>query len=244
MTCGPPGLPRPEEIGVGRLTHEIIPGGPKVLMASMGYKDGDFMDEDEYQLPELDLDKVYKTVTTFGAMLEGETLDKAQESLWTIKASMPFVDELIKRLPALLDTVIDGLQEAAARRGRPPIIQGVPFPPGTVVVDEGPLVCTCGTKYNDGTCPRCFPLLGTDPHPVDQVDEETQHLADIGEDKGHLYDSVVVEITEGSPTEHDPVDDVDVEDPISASNPLLHPELRGDYHKPDDVDDDDPKGDQ
>lgn len=105
-------------------------------MGILGYKDGDIMDEDENLLPDLDLDKVFHLVIRMGGMMEGETLDKAQAALWSIKESIPFVKELTERLPPLLDTAIDGLQEAAARRGRPPVIKGVLFPNGTTVIDD------------------------------------------------------------------------------------------------------------
>lgn len=136
-------------------------------MASMGYKVGDVMDEADYQLPVLNLDVVFKQILVVGGMLGDETLDKAQVSLWSIKDAMPFVKELTERVPILIDTAIDALQEAARIRGLPVVTRA------DMTEDAGedldPLQCTCHETNNDGTCPYCYPNH-IKPDQVDDVD--------------------------------------------------------------------------
>lgn len=130
-------------------------------MASMGYKVGDVMDEDDaaQKIPELDLDTIYESVMKVGALLEDDTLDKAQSTIWTIKTSMPFVNVLINRLPPLLDTVIDALQEAARIRGLPVVTRAD-------MTEDYPGI----TEYDDLDDARQAIFLSKDP-PVDQVDD-------------------------------------------------------------------------
>ena len=136
-------------------------------MASVGYKVGDVMDEADQQLPALDLDKVFHSILVLGGMLEDDTLDKAQATLWSIKTSMPIVKEITERCPVLIDTAIDALQEAAHRRGRDPIINGV-----IVQHADGHIICTCRETNNDGTCVRCYPPDGLTLDQVDDVDDD------------------------------------------------------------------------
>lgn len=237
----------------------------------MGYKVGDVMDPSDYQLPALNLDQVFQQIAILGGTLDDEMLDKAQQVLWAVKGSVPIIEELIQRFPTLLDTTIDGLQEAAARRGRKPVIKGVafdqvdgdPFNPADDV-DEGdkPWVGhpnRWGPEFIDSPCGSCghnsdgdamngdrCADLGCEgdfnkwiPPPTDQVDdvdEETQHLADIGEDKGDPFEYIVVKTI----IPDDQVDDVDDPEAPSCSygmkGCIIDHEAEPEPHPVDDVD--------